>query len=130
ESLIGQRVGGRYIVDRILGIGGMGVVAAARYPDLDQEVAIKVMRPEHAASSTLSARFLREAKLAARVKSPHFVRVFDLGELSTGVPYLVMEMLHGHDLGEEVRTRGPLPIEDAVDYVLQAAVGIAEIHAL
>ncbi|HEY6463464.1 MAG TPA: protein kinase, partial [Polyangiaceae bacterium] len=78
----------------------------------------------------LSARFLREARLAARAKSPHFVRVFDFGKLDTGVPYLVMEMLTGHDLGAELREMGPLPIDQAVDYVLQASLGLAELHAM
>jgi len=130
NSLMGSRIGGRYVIERILGAGGMGVVAAANYPELEQAVAIKFLRPEHAANSILAARFLREAKLAARVKSPHFVRVFDLGTLDSGVPYLVMEMLAGRDLGAELETRGQFPIDEAVDYVLQAAVGVAEIHAL
>jgi serine/threonine-protein kinase len=130
EALIGERIGGRYIVERILGMGGMGVVAAGRYPELGQEVAIKFLRPELAANSILSARFLREARLAGRVKSPHFVRVFDLGKLDSGIPFLVMELLTGHDLGSELDARGPLPVTDAVDFVLQALVGIAEIHAL
>jgi serine/threonine protein kinase len=130
DALVGSRIGGRYVVERILGAGGMGVVAAANYPELEQAVAIKFLRPEHAANSILAARFLREAKLAARVKSPHFVRVFDLGTLDSGVPYLVMEMLSGRDLGAELETRGQFPIDEAVDYVLQAAVGVAEIHAL
>jgi serine/threonine-protein kinase len=130
DSLIGERIGGRYVVERVLRAGGMGVVAAARYPELEQDVAIKFMRPELAANPVLSARFLREARLAARVKSPHFVHIFDFGRLDSGVPYLVMEMLHGCDLREELENRGPLPVEEAVDAILQAAVAIAELHAL
>lgn len=129
-GLTDARIGGRYVVERVLGVGGMGLVAAARYPELDQEVAIKFMRPELAADPTLSARFLREARLAARAKSAHFVRVFDFGRLDSGVPYLVMEMLSGRDLGAELHALGPLGVEQAVDYVLQAAEGLAEIHAL
>jgi serine/threonine-protein kinase len=123
-------VGGRYVVEHLLGVGGMGVVVAARNPALDQEVAIKFMRAEVAADATLSARFLREAKVAAKAKSPHFVRVFDFGRLDSGVPYLVMERLVGHDLGAELALRGPLAVEVAVDYILQASVGLAELHAL
>jgi len=130
DGLLDARIGGRYLIERMLGVGGMGLVAAARYPELDQEVAIKFMRPELAADATLSARFLREARLAARAKSPHFVRVFDFGRLDSGVPYLVMEMLSGRDLGAELLMRGPLAVEQAADYLLQAAMGLAEIHAL
>ncbi|MGH7297531.1 MAG: serine/threonine-protein kinase, partial [Polyangiaceae bacterium] len=131
KRLLGDgRVGGRYVVERVLGMGGMGLVAAARNPELDQQVAIKFMRPELASDEVLSARFLREAKLAARAKSPHFVRVFDFGKLDSGVPYLVMEMLSGRDLGEELAQTGPMPVADAVDFVLQAAMGLAELHSL
>jgi serine/threonine-protein kinase len=130
RDLEGKKIGDRYVVSRILGRGGMGVVAAARYVELDQEVAIKFMFPENAANATLSARFTREAKLAAKLQSPHLVRVTDVGRTDGGVPYLVMEMLAGHDLGEELETRGPLPVDEAVTLVLQAIAGLAELHAL
>jgi serine/threonine-protein kinase len=130
ESLIGQRIGGRYLVERVLGTGAMGVVAAGHYPELGQDVAIKFLRPELAVNPVLTTRFLREARLAGRVKSRHFVQVFDLGKLDSGIPFLVMERLIGHDLATELDKRGALPLADAVDYMLQALVGIAEIHAL
>jgi serine/threonine-protein kinase len=130
SSLIGERIGGRYLVERTLGSGGMGLIAVGRNPELDQTVAIKFMRPELAAMPVLAARFLREARLLARVKSQHFVRVFDFGRLESGVPYLVMEMLDGHDLHDELDDRGPLPIAEAVDILLQAAAGVAELHSL
>ncbi len=130
QSLIGQRVGGRYVIEKGLGAGGMGVVVIGRHPELDQRVAVKFMRPEYAAHPTLVARFLREARLLARVKSPHFVRVFDFGKHDSGVPYLVMEMLEGRDLGDELDARKVLPVTEAVDLVLEAACGLAELHAL
>jgi serine/threonine protein kinase len=129
-SLIGERIAGRYVVERVLRAGGMGVVALGRYPELEQEVAIKFMKPEYAAHTVLCARFLREARLAARVKSPHFVRVFDFGRVEPGVPYLVMEMLSGHDLADEIETNGAIAIPVAVDYLLQACVALAEVHGL
>ena len=101
-----MRIGGRYVVEKVLGSGGMGVVATARYPELQQKVAIKFLRPEHALNTVLNARFMREARLAARVKSEHFVRVFDIGKLPSGVPYLVMELLSGHDLADELVKHG------------------------
>jgi eukaryotic-like serine/threonine-protein kinase len=129
DSLVGMQIGDRYVVSRILGKGGMGVVALASYAELEQQVAIKLMFPQHAANTTLNARFLREAKLAAKVRSPHLVRVSDVGKLPTGVPYFVMELLSGHDLGVELENRGPMAISDAVDFLLQAMTGIAELHA-
>ncbi|MGO8996606.1 MAG: protein kinase domain-containing protein [Polyangiaceae bacterium] len=129
-SLIGQKIAGRYIVERVLRAGGMGVVALGRYPELEQEVAIKFMKPEYAAYDVLCARFLREARLAARVKSPHFVRVFDFGRIEPNVPYLVMEMLTGRDLADEIDEGGAMPVALAVDYVLQACVALAEVHGM
>jgi serine/threonine protein kinase len=129
SALVGTTIAGRYRVERVLGKGGMGIVVVGRHPDLDQEVAIKVMFPEHAANGVLAARFMREARVAAKVKSPHLVRVSDVGKLDSGVPYLVMELLAGHDLDHELAHRGPLPAEDAVEIILQALTGIAELHA-
>src|SRR5690242_6166195 len=80
-SLAGVRIGGRYVIDEIIGRGGMGIIARARHPELGQSVAIKFMWPELAADSMLNARFLREARVAAKVQSPHLVRVFDVGHL-------------------------------------------------
>ena len=129
-SLIGQKIAGRYIVERVLRAGGMGVVALGRYPELEQEVAIEFMKPEYAAYDVLCARFLREARLAARVKSPHFVRVFDFGRIQPNVPYLVMEMLTGRDLADEIDEGGAMPVALAVNYVLQACVALAEVHGM
>src|SRR5687768_15689372 len=108
----------------------MGVVVSAKHPDLGTRVAIKFLRPEHADDGVVKERFLREGRVAARVKSSHFVRVIDVGTHEGGVPYLVMEMLAGRDLSDELRARGPLPVPDAVDIILQACTGIAELHAL
>ncbi len=130
NALIGTRVGERYVVSRVLGMGAMGVVVAANHPELDQDMAVKIMFPEHAANRVLSARFAREARLAAKLQSPHLVRVFDVGRLESGIPFLVMEKLSGRDLSAELEERGAFPVTQAVDYLLQAMTGIAEIHAL
>jgi len=130
KALIGMHIAGRYEVIRVLGEGGMGVVVEARHTELEQNVAIKFMFPEFLSNEVLNARFSREAKLAAKVQSPHIVRVSDVGRLPSGVPYLVMDLLSGHDLGAELDERGVLPVERAVDYILQACAGIAALHAI
>jgi serine/threonine-protein kinase len=130
ERLIGERIAGRYVVDGVLGTGATAVVASARDPELDERVAIKLLLPMHARNPVHNERFLREAQIAARVRSPHFVRVFDLGKLDTGEPYFVMERLSGRDLGAELAARGKLGVEEAVDFVVQACAGVAELHAL
>ncbi|WP_437318591.1 protein kinase domain-containing protein [Sorangium sp. So ce385] len=125
----GEVIAGKYRVDRVLGRGGMGIVVAASHLLLPQRVAIKLLLSDEGESPSLSQRFLREARAVVRLKGEHVVRVLDVGELDSGVPYIVMEYLEGEDLSEVLRARGPLGVLDAVDYVLQACVAMAEAHA-
>src|SRR5262249_17959342 len=115
-------------VDRILGVGGMGVVVAATHLQLGQPVALKFMLAEALAQPEAAERFLREARAAVRLRSQHVARILDVGTLETGAPYIVMELLEGMDLAQLLERR-PLPPQAAVDYVLQACEAIAEAHA-
>ncbi len=126
----GQIIADRYRVERILGRGGMGVVAAARHVALDETFAVKVLTPEAFENAASVERFVREARTAARLKSPHAVRVSDAGTLPNGAPYLVMEHLQGRDLEQELDARGPLPAAEAAAYVMQACEVLGEAHAL
>src|SRR5215468_8129223 len=126
----GEVLAGKYRVERVLGVGGMGVVVAAKHLQLDQTVALKFMLPEAIANAEASSRFLREARNAVRLKSEHVARVIDVGTLETGAPYIVMEYLEGCDLGGLLAQHRALAIPVAVDYVLQACDAIAEAHAL
>ena len=128
-AAVGDVLAGKYRVDKILGIGGMGMVVAATHLELDQRVAIKFMLPGSNESAETSARFLREAKAAGRLNSDHVCRVMDVGRFDNGAPYIVMEYLQGEDLGAVLRRRSPLRVAEAVDYILQAVEGIAEAHA-
>ncbi len=125
----GDVLAGKYRVERVLGVGGMGIVVSATHLELGERVAVKFLLPSAAANPDAAARFLREARAAARIKSDYVARVIDVGRLDTGAPYMVMEYLDGCDLGAEVE-RGALAIEDAVDYVIQACHAMAEAHAL
>jgi eukaryotic-like serine/threonine-protein kinase len=127
---VGDTLAQKYRVERVLGRGGMGVVVAARHKQLGEHVAIKFLLPESLASPDVVARFLQEGRAAVRIRSEHVARVLDVGTLPDGAPYLVMEYLDGLDLRKIVRRRGPLPIEEAVDLVLQACEAIAEAHSL
>ncbi len=108
----------------------MGVVLAAQHLVLGERVAIKMLLPDAIKVEGVIARFQREARAAARIQSEHVARVMDVGVTDTGSPYIVMEYVEGRDLADELGARGPLPVEEAVGYVLQAAVGVAEAHAL
>src|SRR5215468_5158882 len=116
----GTLIAGKYRVDRVLASGGMGVVVLAEHTSLGQKVAIKFLLPEAAANEELAERFLREARAAARLQSDHVVRVFDIDKDGGGVPFMVMELLTGADLGHEMTARGPLPVAEAVTYIVEA----------
>jgi serine/threonine-protein kinase len=120
---------GKYRVDRYLGMGSMGVVVAAIHLGLGQRVAMKFMLQSNADPKQQYERFLREARAAGRLKSPHVTKVLDVGTLETGTPYLVMEHLEGRDLGSLLAHSGPLPMADAVEYVLQTCEAVGEAHA-
>jgi hypothetical protein len=120
---------GKYRVEHVLGQGGMGVVVAATHLDLAELFAIKFLLPEALESDQAVERFLREARAAARLKGEHVAKVHDVGRLESGAPYMVMEHLEGMDLDKLERARGPLPVEEAVLYVLQACDAVAEAHA-
>jgi eukaryotic-like serine/threonine-protein kinase len=121
----------KYRIERIVGIGAMGLVAAARHTTLDRVVAIKFLLQHSFGSAQESiARFLGEARAAARIDSDHVCRVFDVDMLPSGVPYMIMEYLEGNDLEEEILVRGQLDLVEAVDYVMQALDAIAAAHAL
>jgi eukaryotic-like serine/threonine-protein kinase len=126
----GDVLAGKYRIDKILGAGGMGVVVAAHHIQLDERVAIKFLLPAALHNKEAVTRFAREARAAVKIKSEHVVRVSDVGTLETGAPYMVMEFLEGSDLSSWLANKGPLPVEQAVEFVLQACEAIAEAHAL
>jgi serine/threonine-protein kinase len=134
EEGVGVRAGevlaGKYRVERVLGAGGMGVVVAAHHIQLDEKVALKFLLPQALENPEAVARFDREARAAVKIKSEHVARIIDVGRLETGAPYMVMEYLEGGDLAAWVRQRGPMPVEQVVEFVLQACEAIAEAHAL
>jgi eukaryotic-like serine/threonine-protein kinase len=129
EPVPGAIVAGKYRIERVLGEGGMGVVVAAVHLGLEQPVAIKFLLPEAMRSRVAVERFLREARVAAMIRSEHVARVHDVGTLEGGVPYIVMEQLVGRDLGQTLAANGALPIEEACEIALQACEALGEVHA-
>ncbi|AKV00995.1 serine/threonine protein kinase [Labilithrix luteola] len=123
----GSIIAGRYRVGRVIGSGGMGAVVDAQHVQLGESVAIKFLHPDLASDADNVQRFVREAQATSRIKSEHVVRMFDVGTTESGLPYIVMELLAGHELGH-LLAQGPLPVGLAVDCVLQAAEALAEAH--
>jgi eukaryotic-like serine/threonine-protein kinase len=126
----GERVG-KYIIEKTLGRGGMGVVVAARHEQLDEQVAIKLLHPKAARDTVQRERFVREARSIVRIKSEHVVRVLDAGvEEGTGAPFIVMEHLEGLDLGQVLAHNGPMSVPMAVDCIIQICEAVAAAHAI
>jgi serine/threonine-protein kinase len=126
----GDVLADKYRVERVLGRGGMGVVVAAHHIQLDERVALKFLLPEALGHPEAVARFVREARAAVKIKGEHVARVSDVGTLPDGAPYIVMEYLEGRDLAQWLEERGPLGLEQAVEFTLQACVAVAEAHGL
>src|SRR5271163_2126803 len=87
----GQILADKYRVERVLGVGGMGVVVAAHHMQLDEKVALKFLLPQALHNAEAVARFAREARAAVKIKSENVARVIDVGTLPNGAPYMVME---------------------------------------
>jgi eukaryotic-like serine/threonine-protein kinase len=120
----------KYRVERLIGEGGTGIVLSATRLDKDQEqrVAIKFLR-RALDSDEIRTRFEREATAMVAIASEHVVPVLDAGALDDGAPYMVMEYLEGRDLARVLKEDGPLPLEQAVDCMLQVCKGLAQAHA-
>jgi serine/threonine-protein kinase len=108
----------------------MGVVVAARHTQLDTRMALKFLLPAMLDKPEAVKRFARESRAASKITNEHVARVFDVGTLENGAPFMVMEFLEGEDLSAWVEQRGALPVDLAVDFVLQACVAVADAHGL
>ncbi len=128
-------LGGRYALGEVLGEGGMSIVHAATDLAADgAPVAVKLLRTRRAEGPAISdraaRRLVREAGALRRMASPYAVRVLDVGEDAEAGTYVVMERLEGETLATTLAIEGPLPTQEAVRYVVQAADALAEAHAL
>jgi serine/threonine protein kinase/HEAT repeat protein len=124
---LGSVIAGRYEIQAQLGKGGMGVVYRAHDRLLDEQVAIKVLRPEVARDAEISRRFQSEIKLARRVSHKNVCRIHEYGE-DQGLRYISMEYMQGVDLRQVIRERGGLPTDEAFASALQIADGLSAIH--
>ena len=119
---------GRYSIDRELGRGGMGVVYLAREVHLDRPVAIKLLPPERAQEPAVRERFLREARIAARLSHPNIIPIHAVDE-TDGFVYYVMAYVDGESLAQRVRSRGPLSASDGARLLREASWALASAHA-
>lgn len=130
KPTVGQIIQGKYELIKVLGEGGMGIVFEAVHTKMRQRVAVKILLPELIGFEEVVERFAREALAAGQLKSRYAAHVRDVDVTESGLPYLVMEFLEGHDLGTELESRLKLPVDEAVGYVLQACLALQEAHQL
>ncbi|AUX46114.1 uncharacterized protein SOCE26_076190 [Sorangium cellulosum] len=124
----GMQVSPQLRLIRALGQGGMGSVWLAEHVALKTHVAVKFLRDMYMDHPLAAVRLRREAEAAARIQSPHVVRVFDLGFTDQGVPYIVMEHLEGETLQDLVERRERLSLEETVSIVRQIGAALARAH--
>lgn len=124
----GTLLGGKYLVERTLGEGGMGIVVAAKHVQLGHRVAIKMMIGDAVRNADALARFEREARAAAELSSEHVARVTDVGHFENGMPYMVMEYLEGEDLAVRIQRQGVLAVGDVIRMFIQACIGLGDAH--
>src|SRR4051812_12134974 len=127
-ALAGTTLADRYDILELLGVGGMGAVYRARDRELDDLVALKVIRRELAAMPAMVERFRHEVKLARRVTHVNVARTFELGT-SNGLMYCTMELVEGESLSQRLEQRRKVPIAEAVSIVSAVCDGLATAHA-
>src|SRR5437773_6443118 len=121
EERLGQSVAGRYRLDTVLSTGGMGVLFEAIDVRTGVSVAVKMLKPAYTLEKDRVARFLRETRIAAELEHPNIASVLEAWQDETGVPFLIMELLRGWTLGEELDARGTLPLSEGLDAVVPTA---------
>jgi serine/threonine protein kinase len=129
DELIGTTLNGTYVVERLLGEGGMGRVYLARHTRIAQKrVAVKVLHNEFVSSAQVLARFQREAEAAAAISHPNVVAVLDVDITARGMPYLVCEYLEGVDLSDHLKEVKRLDVVDALSVTRQLCRGLRAAH--
>ncbi len=129
DARVGSIIGGRYRVERLLGSGGMGAVYEVVHTVIQRRFALKILHPHLATRTAALQRFRNEARIAGAIGHPGIVRAFDVGRGEAGEPFLVLELLDGHDLETELARHAPLPIVRTLQMGIDMADALATAHA-
>jgi predicted Ser/Thr protein kinase len=129
DPLLGVVLAGRYVIERRIGEGGMGLVYEGVHRDIDKRVAIKVLRDDLSRRPEVVARFRQEAKSASRIGHENIVDISDFGETARGASYFIMEFLDGEDLANVLGREGMIDGARACRIVLQCCRALSATHA-
>ncbi len=127
-SLQGTTVNGTYKVGRLVGVGGMGTVYQVHRVDTQALLAMKVLHQTHAGRKDSVIRFYREARAAGSIGHPNICRIYEVGVLENGCPYMVMEYLEGQTLGQRIQANGPLPFQETSRMITQVLSALGAAH--
>ena len=125
----GTVIAGRFVLDRRIGEGGMGVVWAATHKITGKAVALKMLKAERAGDAVVRARFLREARAVCAVRHPNIVQIHDVLEMDDGAPVMVMDLLRGESLGSRLARETRLPVDQVARILLPTVNAVGAAHA-
>jgi serine/threonine-protein kinase len=128
SELIGKTIDKKYLVQSVLGEGGMAVVYRAHHVQMERTVVIKVMQGWLLSNRNSVERFERECKLTAKLNHPNIVSVYDVGLINGKEPYLVMEYIKGESLADKIHNSGALPYATTANIIIQICRGLQEAH--
>ncbi|MFA7335910.1 MAG: serine/threonine-protein kinase [Candidatus Obscuribacterales bacterium] len=129
SDLIGKTIDKKYLVQSVLGEGGMAVVYRAHHVQMERTVVIKVMQGWLLSNRNSVERFERECKLTAKLNHPNIVSVYDVGLINGKEPYLVMEYIKGESLADKIHNSGALPFATTANIIIQICRGLQEAHS-
>ena len=129
DPRIGTLLAGRYVIEKVVGEGGMATVYRARHKLTDKHVAVKILSPFLSSDPIVRERFRREARSAQKLAHPNIIEIYDQGDTEDGTAFIVMELLQGESLADIVMD-GPFEVDRAIHVMIQIARGIARAHDL
>ncbi|MGA9773963.1 MAG: serine/threonine-protein kinase [Blastocatellia bacterium] len=130
NGLIGKSLADKYVIEALLGSGGMCDVYRATHSGMGKAVAVKVLKPALAADSTIAQRFEQEARAASLIHHPHAINVMDYGISEGNIPFIVMEFVQGRTLGELLRSEGAFSVERTANILRQASGALDVAHSV
>lgn len=128
DPWVGKTIAEKYLLEKVIGSGGMGSVYAGKHTGLGRSVAIKVMNSDIVTDKTAEARFIREAKTAAKLDHPNAVTIHDFGTIESGGAFIVMEYINGQTLRKYLATNGPLSLEQTLEWFIPICEVIETAH--